>query len=407
MDFGADPYPQYAWLREQEPVVKVLEGQGLYGLLVTRYEDVRMLLNDPRMSKDPRNAPLDWQEAGKGRPLEDRTGLGTHLLTTDAEEHSRLRRLVSTAFTAKRVEGLRGQVQQITDGLLDQIAPIGRVDVVTEFAFPLAITVICALLGVPAKDQDVFRQWTKDFRKWTNTNESEQAGRPAENPNARPVGLRDLLGYLTELVAKRRVEPADGLIDAMIAATDNGDRLNETELLSMMALLLIGGFETTVNIIGNGTLALLRHPDQMALLRERPELVDSALEEMLRYDGSFETATWRFPLEPIEVAGTRIEKGHPILLSLASADRDEARFQEPDRFDVTRADNGHVAFGRGAHFCLGAPLARLEGRIAFDGLLRRLPGLALAVPPEQLRWQRSLTIRGLESLPVTFEPDRR
>ncbi|MEU9086110.1 cytochrome P450 [Streptomyces sp. NPDC048357] len=399
MDFGADPYPKYAWLREEEPVRQVMEGQGLYGLLVTRYEDVRMLLGDPRMSKDPRNAPLDWQAAGKGRPLEDRTGLGTHLLTTDGIEHTRLRRLVSTAFTARRVEGLRGQVQQITDGLLDEIVPRGRVDLVTEFAFPLAITVICELLGVPSADQDVFRQWTKDFRRWTN---NAGSGR-TDNANARPVGLRDLLGYLTELVAKRRDEPADGLVDALIAARDDDDRLNETELLSMMSLLLVGGFETTVNLIGNGTLALLRHPDQLALLREQPDLVDSALEEMLRYDGSFETATWRFPLEPIEIAGTRIEKGHPVLLSLASANRDQAKFKEADHFDVARSDNGHVAFGRGAHFCLGAPLARLEGRIAFDGLLRRLPGLALAVPPEQLRWQRSLTIRGLESLPVTFD----
>ncbi|MUN37998.1 cytochrome P450 family protein [Actinomadura litoris] len=399
MDFGADPYPEYARLREHEPVRHVLEGQGLYGVLVTRYEDVRMLLNDPRMSKDPRNAPGDWQEAGKGRPLEDRSGLGTHLMTTDASEHTRLRRLVSTAFTARRVEGLRGQVQQITDGLLDEIVPAGRVDLVSEFAFPLAITVICELLGVPAADQDVFQRWTKDFRRWTN----KAADDPGGGAGERPVGLRDLLAYLTELVEMRRREPADGLVDALIAARDAGDRLNETELLSMLALLLVGGFETTVNLIGNGTLALIRHPDQLKLLRERPELLDSALEEMLRYDGSFETATWRFPLEPIEIAGTRIEKGYPVLLSLASANRDPGKFMAPDRFDVARAENGHVGFGRGAHFCLGAPLARMEGRIAFEGLLRRLPNLALAVPPERLRWQRSLTIRGLESLPVTFD----
>ncbi|MFF8773514.1 cytochrome P450 [Kitasatospora sp. NPDC015120] len=399
MDFGDDPYPQYALLREQEPVRQVMEGKGLYGLLVTRYEDVRSLLSDPRMSKDPRNAPLDWQEAGKGRPLEDRTGLGTHLLTTDAPEHTRLRRLVSTAFTTRRVENLRGQVQEITDGLLDRIVPTGRAELLSEFAFPLAITVICELLGVPRADQDVFRQWTKDFRRWTNDTDSVRTSQEA----ARPVGLRDLLGYLTDLVDQRRKEPADGLVDALIAARDADDRLDETELLSMMSLLLVGGFETTVNLIGNGTLALLRHPDQLALLRERPEMLDSALEEMLRYDGSFETATWRFPLEPIEIAGTRIEKGHPVLLSLAAADRDPAKFAAPDRFDVTRAENGHVAFGRGAHFCLGAPLARLEGRIAFEALLRRLPGLALAVPPAQLRWQRSLTIRGLEALPVTFD----
>lgn len=399
MDFGDDPYPNYAVLREQEPVRRVLEGKGLYGLLVTRYEDVRALLSDPRMSKDPRNAPLDWQAAGKGRPLEDRTGLGTHLLTTDALEHSRLRRLVSTAFTARRIENLRAQVQEITDGLLDGIVPNGRVELLGEFAFPLAITVICELLGVPRSDQDVFRQWTKDFRKWTNNAGADQAGQEG----ARPVGLRDLLGYLTELVAKRRTEPADGLVDALIAARYDDEHLDQTELLSMMSLLLVGGFETTVNLVGNGTLALLRHPDQLALLRERPDLLDSALEEMLRYDGSFETATWRFPLEPIEVAGTRIEKGHPVLLSLAAADRDPAKFKDPDRFDVTRAENGHVAFGRGAHFCLGAPLARLEGRIAFEGLLRRLPNLALAVPPSELRWMRSLTIRGLEALPVTFD----
>ncbi|MEU4659736.1 cytochrome P450 [Streptomyces sp. NPDC023723] len=399
VDFGDDPYPEYACLRAKEPVRHVLEGEGLYGVLVTRDEDVRTLLSDPRMSKDPRTAPADWQEAGRGRPLEDRTGLGTHLLTTDGAEHARLRRLVSTAFTARRIEGLRGQVQRITDGLLDEIVPRGRVDLVTEFGFPLAITVICELLGVPAADQEVFRRWTKDFRRWTN----KTADDPSGEAGARPVGLRDLLGYLTELVARRRREPADGLVDALIAARDAGDRLDETELLSMLSLLLVGGFETTVNLIGNGILTLLRHPGQLALLRERPELLDSALEEMIRYDGSFETATWRFPLEPVEIAGTRIEKGYPVLLSLASANRDPARFTAPDRFDVTRAENGHVGFGRGAHFCLGAPLARLETRIAFEALLRRLPGLALAVPVGQLRWMRSLTIRGLEALPVTFD----
>src|SRR5215831_2871030 len=261
MEFGMDPYAAYARLREDEPVRRVTLGSGLYGWLVTRYEDARPVLADPRMSKDPRNAPPDWQEAGRGRPLEDRSGLGTHLLTADPPEHTRLRRLVSTAFTARRVEGLRGRVQQIADALLDAIAPRGRAELIAEYAFPLPITVICELLGVPAADRDVFRRWTTDVRG-----------------DERPVALRDLRTYLTELAAERRREPADDLVGTLITARDADDQLTETELMSMVSLLLVAGFETTVNLIGNGTLALLRHPDQLALLRERPDLLGSAVE---------------------------------------------------------------------------------------------------------------------------------
>ncbi len=390
-EFEADPYAAYAGLRESLPVCRVTARDGLYGWLVTRHDDARAALADPRLSKDPRLAPADWREAGRGRPLEDRAGLGTHLLTTDPPDHTRLRRLVSAAFTPRRVEGLRGRVQEIADELVAAIEARGSADLIEDFAAPLPVTVIGEMLGVPVGDR-------ADFRRWTDDVVSSEPERGA----ARPAALAGLHGLITGLIDDRRAEPADDLLSALIAAGDEEDALSGTELVAMVFLLLLAGHETTVGLIGNGVLALLAHPDQLALLRERPELTGAAVEEILRYDGPVEMATWRFAIEPVVIAGTTIPAGQPILISLASAGRDPVRYDEPDRLDLTREDTRHLAFGHGVHFCVGAALARLEGEIALATLLRRLPGLALAMPAGDLRRRRSLTMRGPAELPVTF-----
>jgi cytochrome P450 len=247
------------------------------------------------------------------------------------------------------------------------------------------------MLGVPEEDR-------KDFRRWTNDVVSSET----EPGTARPAALAGLHGLITGLIDTRRADPGDDLLSALIAAGDEDDALTGAELVAMVFLLLLAGHETTVGLIGNGVLALLAHPDQLALLRERRDLLGAAVEEILRYDGPVEMATWRFATEPVEIAGTTVPAGQPILLALASAGRDPARYDEPDRLDLTRENARHLAFGHGLHYCVGAALARLEGEVALATILDRLPGLTLTVPAARLRRRRSLTMRGPAELPVTF-----
>ncbi len=394
-EFEGDPYGTYAELRTARPVCRVEVGGGLYGWLVTGYADVKAVLGDPRMSKDPGRAPQRWREAGRGRPLEDRSGLGSHLLTTDPPDHTRLRRLVSPFFTHRRVEKLRPRVTEIAESLIDRFAADGTVELIANFAIPLPIAVICEILGIPESHRGDFRKWSVDV-----------ISPGATRADARPNALRSLTEYFSTLIAIKRAEPADDLVSALVSARDDRGGLTEQELLSMIFLLVIAGFETTVNFIGNGVAALLNAPDQLALLRDRPDLLHSAAEEILRYDGAVEIATWRFPREPVEIGGVVIPAGEPILAVLGSADRDPDRFDAPDHLDIRRTDNPHLGFGHGSHYCLGAPLARLEGHVALEALLRRFPDLAPAVPPRELRLRRTLTVRGLHELPVTFTPVR-
>ncbi|MEV4168379.1 cytochrome P450 [Nonomuraea sp. NPDC049709] len=383
----AEPYPAYARLREAGVPHLVTLRSGLYGWLVTRYDDARAALADPRLSKDPRHAPPDWQAAGRGRPLEDRSGLGTHLLTTDPPEHTRLRRLVSGFFTLRRLERLRPRIEERARELAAGLRPGD--DLVGDFASPLQFATICDVLGVPEGDRT-------DFQRWTTAVVSSDSSK-----EARPQALRRLAAYVGELVEGRRRAPGDDLISVITAAADDGERLSEDELLSMIFLLLVAGYETTVGLIGLGAHTLLRHPGALEQLRARPELIDRAVEELLRHDSPVELATWRFALEPVEYGGARVEAGQPILVALGAANRDPRRFPGADRPDLTREDNAHLSFGHGPHYCLGALLARIVGRAAL-GEVARLPGLALAVPPERLRWRASLTVRGPVSLPVTF-----
>jgi cytochrome P450 len=387
--FLADPHPALAALRESGPVHRLDGRLGVPVWVVTRYADVLAALSEPRLSNDPQQA-VDLDETLRG------DFLSRSMIGADPPEHTRLRRLVSKAFTARRVEGLRPRVQAITNTLLDRMSPRGRADLVGEFALPLPITVIGELLGVPEADRDRFRTWTDDM-----------LDRPfdARTDLAVVVAAREQMhGYLSELVAAKRRDPADDLLTDLIAATDEGERLDEQELLAMTFLLLVAGYVTTVSLIGNGTLALLRTPDQLDRLRADPSLVPRAVEELLRFDGPVNPGLGRFALEDLELGGARIRRGDVVLLAIAAADRDPDRFPDPDRLDVGSADSGHLAFGHGIHYCLGAPLARIEGQVAFTALVERLPDLALATPVDELRWTGGGVLRGLRELPVTFTP---
>ncbi|QTE01869.1 cytochrome P450 family protein [Streptomyces cyanogenus] len=378
-----DPHPVYARLREQGPVHRVrlaTPGGPWETWLVVGYGEARAALADPRLAKDTARigeVPLDEQLIGK------------YLLTADPPQHTRLRGLVARAFTMRRVEQLRPRIQQITDELLDDMLPRGRADLIGSLAYPLPVTVICELLGVPQVDRAEFRKM------------SAEVVAPTGEDSERAATVR-FAEYLTELIEdKRRAGPTDDLLSDLIRTTaEDGDRLSPQELRGLAYLLLIAGHETTVNLIGNAVLALLAHPAQLAALRADTTLLGAAVEETLRWDGPAHNATYRYAAEPLEIAGTRIAQNEGVLVGLTAAHRDPARYAEPDRFDIRRDTGGHLAFGHGIHYCLGAPLARLEGRIAIGTLLERAPGLALDGEPGE--WLPGLLMRGVRSLPVRW-----
>lgn len=388
--FVADPFPLYRELRQEGPVRRAVVQGELEAWLVTRYEDGLAALTDPRLSSDVRDAadPRLMERL----PTTERESMIRTMLRADPPDHTRLRRLVSKAFTARRVAELEPRVQAIADELLDAIVPAGRADLVEDFAVPLPVTVISELLGVPVSDRFDFQRWTDDM---------VLQGPQPPDPAKIEAAWQQMHGYLTALLDAKRAHPGDDLLSALIATHDDEQRLDRHELISMAFLLLVAGYITTVNLIGNGIAALLTHPEQLRMLREDPELLPGAIEEFLRYDGPVNPGIARFAREDLTIAGVAIPRGATVLVASAIADRDPARFADPDRLDVTRADNAHLAFGHGIHYCLGAPLARLEGRIAIGTALRRLPGLALAVPAEELRW-RPRVLRGPSRLPVTF-----
>jgi cytochrome P450 len=395
-EFGTNPYPVYAHLRETSPVHRTTLPSGVEAYLVTRYADARQALADQRLSKNPRHAYKAWQQGKVGVPGEHRSGIGAHLLNIDPPDHTRLRRLVSKAFTPRRAEEFRPRIQQLTDRLIDSFEDKGSADLIHEFAFPLPIYAICDLLGVPGEDQEDFRTWAAMMIRHRT---------PGEKPPPRG-GMRRAVNhmqtYLRELLLKKRAEPGDDLISGLIHASDHGDHLTEDEVVSMAFILIFAGFETTVNLIGNGLHTLFTHPEQRAQLEADPALIVSATDELLRYDGPVELATWRFTTVDVTIGDTTIPAGEPVLVVLAGADRDPARFPEPDLLDLARTDNQHLAFGHGIHYCIGAPLARLEGQIAIATLLKRLPGVRLAEPAEDLWWRGGLIMRGLQRLPVEF-----
>jgi cytochrome P450 len=401
-EFATDPYPAYAWLREHAPVRRTELPSGVSAWLVTRYADAREALADPRLSKNPVHHAAESGAKGRtGIPGERSADLMTHLLNIDPPDHTRLRRLVSKAFTPRTVARFEPRVRELTGRFVDGFAAGGRADLIHDIAFPLPIHAICDLLGVPERDQD-------DFRDWAGMMIRHQGG--PRGGVARAV--KRMRAYLVELIHRKRGGDGDDLISALIRASDHGEHLTENEAAAMAFILLFAGFETTVNLIGNGMHALLRHPAQRAALqaslaRGETALLETAVEELLRYDGPVELATWRYATQDLRIGGQRVAVGDPVLVVLAAADRDPARFAEPDTLDLARRDNPHLGYGHGIHYCLGAPLARLEARTAIAALLTRLPDLRLAADPAELRWRGGLIMRGLRTLPVEFTPEIR
>ncbi|MFE9555777.1 cytochrome P450 [Streptomyces sp. NPDC006692] len=398
-EFATDPYPAYAWLREHAPVHRTKLPSGVEAWLVTRYGDAKQALADQRLSKNPAHHDEPAHAKGKtGIPGERKAELMTHLLNIDPPDHTRLRRLVSKAFTPRTVAQFAPRVQELTDQLIDAFAANGQADLIHDFAFPLPIYAICDLLGVPREDQDDFRDWAGMMIR--------HGGGPRGGVARSVKKMRD---YLAELIHKKRENPGGDLISALIEASDHGEHLTEGEAAAMAFILLFAGFETTVNLIGNGVYALLCNPGQRERLQEsigagESGLLETGIEELLRYDGPVELATWRFATEALSIGGRRVAAGDPVLVVLAAADRDPERFADPDTLDLGRTDNQHLGYGHGIHYCLGAPLARLEGRTALETLLRRLPDLRLAADPTDLRWRGGLIMRGLRTLPVEFTP---
>ena len=386
-EFVRDPYPTYHRLRAEDPV----HHSPLGFWVLTRYEDVVTALRDSRLAKEAITA---FVAARLGRTPAPVAALS--MLDRDPPDHTRLRSLVNKAFTPRVVETLRPRIQQIVDALVDRVESAGHMDLIEEFAYPIPVAVICEMLGVPVEDHERFKGWSADLARSLDALLLPPESGVAE----RGFFARQSLGnYFRELIAVRRKSPRQDLLSGLIAAEEAGDTLTEEELLATCVLLLIAGHETTVNLIGNGTLALLRHPDQLGRLRDDPGLIVTAVEELLRFDGPVQR-TARIPSEDVTIGGHTIKQGEMVMPFIGAADRDPAQFPDPDRLDLGRAENRHIAFGWGIHFCLGAPLARVEGQIAINTLLKRLPRLALAT--DQPEYRQSLTLRGLASLPVTF-----
>jgi cytochrome P450 len=380
----ANPHPTYAEWREEGPIRRVRLAGGEEAWVVTRHREARAALTDSRLSKAPRD-PDSFTEAARA--------INTHMLATDPPDHTRLRKLVTAAFTTRRIEAMRPLIEAITDDLLDRIAEHDEVDLVDTFAFPLPVRVICELLGIPAKDRDRFRHWSAAIVAG-----ADATGRATAE--SLQVTLGQLVAYLRELIAERRAHPGDDLLSALVTARDSGDRLTDDELTSMGFLLLVAGHETTTNLLSAGVHLLLDDRDRWDRLRAEPALLPGAVEEFLRLEGTVNMATGRYALADLELGGETIKEGDLVMVGLLCAGRDRDQFPDPDELRFDRAANQHLAFGHGIHHCLGAPLARLEARIAFGKLLTRFPDLRLAAPADEPDWRHGTLLRGLRTLPV-------
>ncbi|MCQ8771900.1 cytochrome P450 family protein [Streptomyces telluris] len=391
--YGEDPHAFYAAMRAGSAVRQVVMPGGLKVWLVSRYDDARALLADPRLSKDVEvgRQAIMRNATGKAGLMAFAMELVSHMLNSDPPDHTRLRSLVNKVFTARAVERLRPRIEAITHEMLDAMAGRQSADLMRDFAYPLPMSVLCELLGVPVPDRDHFHGWVQ--------------ARMSDDPARMMAAAPGLLGYLHRLVDAKRRTPAADLLTDLVRAGDDDGRLSPQELVAVTFLLLVAGHETTVNLIGNGTLALLRHPDQLAALRADPSLMPSAVEEFLRYEGPLNTASLRYTTEPLDIGGVTIPRHDLVSVALTSANRDDAHFPDATRLDITRNPTGHLAFGHGIHYCVGAPLARLEGRIAFTALLDRFPELHLACDEGELRW-RGTMFRELQALPVRFSTAR-
>jgi len=392
-EFAADPYPAFAKLRTDNPVCPV-SSPRFDSYLITRFEDAKAALNDPRLSKDL-YGPGDHYLRIFGP---NSAGLNKNMLNSDPPEHSRLRQVTGRAFAPRRIEALRPRVAEIVSDLLDKIEPQGKADLMRDFAIPLPMLVVSEVLGIPRTDNDSVLEWTQVIR------ESGSSGRPpAEERAAVQEAQAWLHNYLQDLVTAKRAEPGDDLVSMLISACDDEGVLSERELVSTAFLLLFAGHQTTADFIGNAMVALLTNPEQLALLRTTPELLPHAIEELLRFDGPLPVASPRIATEDLEYQGVRIPAGSIVGVVINSANHDSAQFEDGDRLDLTRERGPHLGFGHGVHYCLGVSLARMEAQIGIGALLRRLPGLAISVPVDKLRRLPAASpFRGLIELPVHF-----
>ncbi|CAM4081728.1 cytochrome P450 [Kibdelosporangium persicum] len=390
-EFFQDPHSVQAVLRAEAPAREVVTPNGLRVWIVSRYEEAKAVLADPAVRKNSAGlrAAIARNRADVRKAPNGALDLSQHMLSMDPPDHTRLRRLVTKAFTARRIERMRPRIEEITAGLLGRLSAGDEVDLLDVFAFPLPITVISELLGVDHEDRDEFRRYSNSLITTTGPEEARATG-------------SWMATYFTELIAAKRAAPGEDLLSALIETSEDSDRFSERELVSMAFLLLVAGHETTVNLIGNGVLALLTNPEQLGRLRADLSLMPGAVEEFLRFRSPVNMATFRFTAEPVVLGDVTIPAGSVVLVGLGSANRDEDRFEQADRLDITRPVGGHLAFGHGIHYCLGAPLARLEGEIAFRGLLTAFPNMKLATPVSELRWRASVPIHGLEKLPVVL-----
>jgi cytochrome P450 len=393
-----NPFPLFARVRELGAVHEVTLHDGHAAWLIVRHAEARAALNDPRLSKDMRAALASSGDVvAEGLPG---PAFARHMLVVDPPDHTRLRRLVASAFSVRRVESLRPEVQAIVDVLLDDIVAAGPdsvVDLVATLAFPLPFTVICELLGVPEPQRESFGRALTVLLAPTVTDEQYERAKVASDA---------VVALLTSLVAEKQRDPDDALVSALIRARDGEERLNQDELLSTIFQLIVAGHDTTASLLGNGVVALLRHPEQLATLRSDLTALPNAVEELLRYDAPVPHATFRFALEPIAIGDVTIPAGGQVIINLASSNRDEEQYERCEELDIGRVDVRHLGFGHGVHFCLGAPLARMEAQIALGALIWRFPELRLAVPPEELHWDHGdgLVLRGLAALPVVPGP---
>ncbi|QBD82564.1 cytochrome P450 [Ktedonosporobacter rubrisoli] len=384
-----NPCAFYAQLREQGQLYHFTDTDGASAWLVINYDDAIALLTDPCVQNQHEVSTHDQQASSQ----KDVSGNIQNEPTHDTPNFTRLRPLVAKAFTPRMIEQLRPRIQQITDELLDAVLDQGHMDLIADFAYPLPITVISELLGIPVTDRTSFRAWSQAI-----VNTPEDAHQQAVQASAR----RELTRYITTLLSEKRAHPGSDLMSRLIQVEEGGVRLGEHEIIFIAFVLLVAGHETTVNLIGNGVLALFTHPDQLHLLQRDPSLIASTVEELLRYSPPVSLAFPRVAGEDIFLHGNVIRKGEKVYISLSAANLDPHQFPRPDVLDITRQKNPHLAFGKGIHFCLGAPLARLEGQIALETVLRRLPQLSLVDDPERLTWNHNLFLRGVTSLPVTF-----
>ncbi len=388
-----NPHPLYKQMRREMPVAPILGPQsGFVFWVLTRYDDCMAAFKHPQLGRDHLRLPEDLANKFGGKPVGVWAAINRHMLNLDPPDHTRLRGLVHKAFTPALIETMRSRTQFVADSLIARIQARGdhHFDLINDYGFPLPITVIAELLGVPVSDQDDFRRWTKTLV--FGTDEAEMA-----------TAAFEFVMYINNLIEEKLARPQPDLLTNLLQAEEAGDKLDREELLSMIFLLLVAGHETTVNLIGNGMLALFNHPDQRAKLQAHPDLIRTAVEEMLRYEGPVDQAMWRIAMDSVSIAGVEIPQGDIVTISLYAGNRDPEVFENPDTFDITRDPNKHLGFGSGIHYCLGSPLARMEGAIAINTLLARLPQVQLMPGMnDRLEWSDSTLLRGLKSLEVTY-----